>query len=209
MKKITSTLIAIFLIVGISSNAFSQSEEDEDEGTGGNISVEQGDIQVRAYYGFPYVAGALVKAAVASDDSLVNVQARNTNHIGGSVQFMVSEEIGLGVDYTFAKTSLTYDDGFDKYKISLTKHRITALMSYHFAIGEAVDPYFNVGAGYKVNMLKIDDPGYDDSEVVPQAIPVSFRLGIGLNYFFTENIGINAEVGIGGPIAQLGLTFNF
>lgn len=196
MKKKTLVVIATALLLGFNSNAFSQ-------------SVKDGDVQVRAYYGYPYFVGAYVKAALESDSSAAGVDVRNTNHIGASFQIMVSEKIGLGLDYTFAKVSATYMDGVDRYKLSLTKHRITALMSFHFANSQSVDPYFNVGAGYKMNQVKYTEPGYDDSAVLKNAVPLSARLGIGLNYFFSDAIALNAEVGLGGPLVQLGLTFKF
>lgn len=194
MKKTTLILIATALLLGFNSNAFSQ-------------SAKEGDVQVRAYYGYPYFVGAYLKAALENDSSATGIDVSNTNHIGASFQIMVSEKVGLGLDYTFAKVSATYIDGVDRYKASLTKHRITAMMSFHFSNSETIDPYFNVGAGYKLNQVKYTEPGYDDSEVLKNAVPLSARLGIGLNYFFNDVVGLNAEVGLGGPLVQLGLTF--
>lgn len=198
MKKLTITFIAIALLLGINSNAFSQ-------------SIAEGDVQIRAYYGYPYFAGAFIKSALETDSTgaRTDITVKNTNHIGGGAQFLISDKVGLGVDYTFAKVSATYIDGVDKYNLSLTKHRVTAMMSFHFATGESVDPYFNVGAGYKKNILKYNEPGFDDTEAISQPIPVSMRLGIGMNYFFTDAIGINAEIGLGGPLVHFGIVAKF
>lgn len=196
MKKSTLIFIAAALLSGFNLNVFSQ-------------SVKEGDVQVRAYYGYPYFVGAIVKSVLEDDSTAVDINVRNTNHIGASFQIMVSEQVGLGLDYTFARVSATYRDGVDRYKLSLTKHRITALMSFHFSNSETVDPYFNVGAGYKMNQIKYTEPGYDDSAVLKNAVPLSARLGIGLNYFFNDAFALNAEVGLGGPLVQLGLTCKF
>lgn len=193
MKKNITLLLVVITIFSINSKSFSQ-------------SVEEGDIQIKAYYGVPYFAGAFVKSLIDGDSAYTDIKATNTNHIGGGIQFLISEKIGLGVDYTFAQTSVSYIDGVDRYRLSLTKHRITALMSVHFANAPKIDPFFNVGAGYKLNQVKYTEPGYDDSGVVKQVIPVSMRVGIGLNYFFTDFLALNASVGLGGPLAQMGLT---
>ena len=40
-------------------------------------------------------------------------------------------------------------------------------------------------------------------------LPVAFRLGIGLRYYFIENLGVCVEAGIGGPLVQAGLSEKF
>ena len=59
-------------------------------------------------------------------------------------------------------------------------------------------------------MLKSSDPNnsYSTSGAA-FSIPLSVRVGLGMNYFFTENIGMNLEFGLGGPLIQGGLALAF
>ena len=36
-------------------------------------------------------------------------------------------------------------------------------------------------------------------------IPIAFRAGVGVRYFFQNNIGIHAEMGLGGPVGIIGI----
>ena len=55
-----------------------------------------------------------------------------------------------------------------------------------------------------------NDPDFVDDSASLTAIPVAGRIGLGMRYFFTDNIGINLGVGFGqGGILNGGLSFKF
>ena len=118
---------------------------------------------------------------------------------------MVSDAIGLGADYTFARVTgtmdvLDYKNDAGHYKIikgnfkeTITKQRILFRMSIHFGTTSQIDPYVSFGAGYKQSIYKNNFPGdYPFNNVNINLIPVSFRAGIGMRWSFSEHIGINA-----------------
>lgn len=88
----------------------------------------------------------------------------------------------------------------------MRKYRILAKMSYHFATSEHFDPYLTWGAGYKNTKIYSNEPG-EIRDVNVNLVPLAFRAGIGMRYFFTDAFGVNAEVGLGGPIVQGGISF--
>jgi outer membrane protein W len=195
MKKIKNTfVVTLILVSAINSNSFSQ-------------CVKQGDIIVDAYYGFPYLWGTLVKSAYDSAGT-TGTTFHNTNHLGGKFEYMATDKIGVGVEYTYANTWVNFPDNGKIYSAGIKKQRILAKMNIHFATSEKLDPYFTVGAGYKAVNIYSTDPN-DKVNYNFSLLPVAFRTSIGLRFFFTENIGINAEVGIGGPIMQAGLSVKF
>jgi len=189
--------------------------------------VNQGDFIIDAFYGYPYVLGNAIKEAFKPSNNAVNntnvISITNLNHIGAKFEYMVTEDIGLGLEYTFAGVYMNYYNentnangqiirGY--YDASLTKQRILGRVNFHYATTAHFDPYFSIGAGYKKSVLKTNNPF--DNELVDtfnagilNAFPVSFRLGVGLRYFFNDNIGLNIEAGIGGPSVQGGLTVKF
>jgi len=198
-KIVFVTVVAILLV---NATSFAQ----KGKSSSGNC-VAQGTILFDAFYGFPYFNGTLLKAAYASDSITTTSTIHNYNHFAcGKVEYMISDNIGLGLEFTYAKVtiryqssnSLWYDGGIDKY-------RILGKMNYHFATNSNIDPYLTWGAGYKNTKVYDTQPGAGP-DITINLVPVAFRVGIGMRYFFTDLIGVNAEVGMGGPIMQAGLS---
>jgi opacity protein-like surface antigen len=200
MKSSKKMLHAFLALTLISTASFAQ------KGSSGN-SVQQGTILIDATYGFPYVNGTLIKAAYSSDSLGGTGVARNYNHFGGRIEYMVSDKISLGMEGTYALATVDYrGSNLQTYRAGMSKLRILARMSYHFATNEHIDPYITWGVGYKNTKVYSNEPG-DVREVSVNLLPISFRTGIGIRYFFTDGVGINVEAGIGGPAVQAGISF--
>lgn len=188
MKKVIIILVSAMLIFISNFNA-----------TGQNC-VKQGNFIIAGFYGYPYVTGAVVKTIGQNTDKV-----KNLNHVGGKLEYMVSDKIGLGVEVTYASASVMYQDStMQWYKAGINKLRVLPKMNVHFGTTESIDPYFTVGAGYKSTTVYVEGPE-DSGSLNINLIPVSMRIGVGLHYFFTDYVGINAEVGLGGPAIQVGL----
>ena len=84
-------------------------------------------------------------------------------------------------------------------------------MNYHFVATDNLDAYFGVGVGANIRRIgtKTDYPNYDDNAVSGSLIPVSLRVALGTRYYFTENIGLNLELGLGGPFISGGVSVKF
>lgn len=189
----------------------------------GNKCISQGNFIVDAYYGYPYVAGKILKSMSDGDNNGVETsRAVNTNHIGGKFEYLINDHFGIGADYTFARVTnyinnLDYNNESGQYKIAngaykewLTKQRILFRMNIHFGTTNTIDPYVSFGAGYKQSIYKNNFPSdYPINDVNINLIPVSFRAAIGMRWFFTDGIGLNFEGGIGGPVIQGGVSVKF
>ncbi len=203
MKKCKTVLIAIILIALVNSNSYSQQQE---HGFSSGLCVKKYDIIIDGYYGYPYLMGILVKKVLA--DSFGITKALNINHIGARFEYMVWSQIGLGLEYTYALLSIDYQGKNGKYYTAgVSKQRFLGKFNYHFATSEKLDPYLTAGIGYSNTNVFSNEPGVKSTSVT--TIPIALRVGIGLRYFFTETIGINAEVGLGGPLMQAGMSFKF
>ena len=197
LKTIFLTLTAVFIA---NSASFAQ------RGQSSGNCVEQGTVLIDAFYGFPYFNGTLLKAAYASDSVATNSTIRNLNHLGGKVEYMVSDKIAIGLEFTYADVKIHYQGSNSLwYTGGIRKYRILGKMNYHFATTASIDPYLTWGAGYKNTKVYDDQPG-TGPDVVLNLVPVAFRVGIGMRYFFTDMIGVNADVGLGGPMMQAGLS---
>jgi outer membrane protein W len=209
---------------------FNKSYSQKDSIIKSDICVKKGKTIIDVFYGFPYVMGQYVKTVFISNNNSGNTSSiesvRNLNHIGGKFEYMLTNEIGIGLEYTYASVNINYFQEKSivqnnqnvlktyNYKATLYKQRALARVNYHFATSEKFDPYGTLGFGYKTSLLKSNNPD-DQLEIrsfnstVSNLFPISFRLGIGARYFFSENIGISMEAGIGGPTVQGGISVKF
>ena len=87
-----------------------------------------------------------------------------------------------------------------------------ARLNYHFVQTDVVDAYLGFGAGYKhkTNKFETLDENASEYDFGVSLIPVSLRLAIGARFFFTDFIGINMEMGLGGgPLLSGGVSLKF
>ncbi|HIP35753.1 MAG TPA: hypothetical protein EYG85_02750 [Crocinitomix sp.] len=201
-KKITILMSALALSFGYNANA---------------QAVSKGSILIDAYYGFPNFGSALLKQI----DGVENAKITGVGPMGGRFEYMVADKFGIGIDFIYNSVNIsgtidstdnlgnvveTYD-----LKVFSQRYRPQIRMNYHFVSNEELDAYVGVGVGANIRRFgfKTDYPNYDGNSAVGALIPVSMRLALGMRYFFTDNIGANLELGLGGPFVSGGLSFKF
>lgn len=181
-------------------------------------ALEEGNVVLDVYYGFPNLYTTVFKAAYGTSTSGTDLKVGGVGPLGLRAEYLLSDKIGLGVDIAYGKSFVKYSeyDSFDDrtydYDFSTTKIGVMATFNYHFIDNDALDFYGIVGAGYKNRSFKFEstDPNYTNTDVSVTLIPVAFRIGVGLRYFFTDNIGANMAVGFGqGSILNAGISAKF
>lgn len=181
-------------------------------------AVEEGNILFDVYYGFPNLYGTTFKGLYADSGTEQDVKIRSLGPIGLRGEYMMSDKIGLGLDIGFNNTVLTFTefDSFDNkdYEYTFKTQKIGAMVTFNFHFLESndnLDAYFMVGAGYGNRSFTFEstDPNYVDDSV-DGIIPVASRVGVGMRYFFTDNIGLNLSLGLGqGGLVNGGLSVKF
>ncbi len=219
MKKIIIKIMTVVLLVYSNSVVKAQDTNKDDE-----KCVKQGKFIIDAYYGYPYLFGSYIQQIANSNYN--NVQVTNLNHLGGKFEYMLNKTIGLGIDYTYAssiakysETNSVYQNGVytnvtSNYTAKIIKQRMLAKINIHFATSKYLDPYATGGIGYKNSLVSSNNPNdqvnvNDLNNSFLNILPVAFRLGIGLRYYFIENLGVCVEAGIGGPLVQAGISGKF
>ena len=93
-------------------------------------------------------------------------------------------------------------------KISTSKFGVIATMNYHFLDNDKVDAYGVFGIGYGNRSFKYESTDPDFTEAtISGLIPVASKIGVGMRYFFTDNIGANLALGFGqGGVINAGLS---
>lgn len=188
-------------------------------------AVEEGNIIIEGYYGFPNLYSTTFKAAYANSGSQTDVTIKGLGPVGGRVEYLLADKFGLGLDIGFNNTKLTFKDQVSEYDsntgntvlktynydFSTQKMGVMVTMNYHFIDNDALDLYgmFGVGYGNRSFSFKSDDPNYTEGKV-SGLIPIASRLGIGMRYFFTDNLGVNLNLGFGqGGLMNAGISAKF
>lgn len=193
-----------------------------------SAQVEQGKILVDGYVGGPNLATTILKIALRNEDikndlNLTSSSVKGLIPLGIKGEYMVNNWLGLGLDFNHARTSVTVagtDSIGQAYDlaIKLPRNRILATSNFHFGRGNKVDWYGTVGLGVALTTAKLtgdyqtSDPdlaaGIDalKNSVRNTGVGIGYRLGVGMRYFFTPRIGLNLELGTGGPAFKGGLS---
>ena len=202
MKKYFIALFIFFIVSLTNKTAKAQVSHD----FANNNCIKTGAILIDAFYGWPYFNGTLLQSAISNGGGNNNYKVTNKNHLGGKVEYMLSENIGLGGEFTFADASINYQNSSNGRfeKAGIKKIRILGRLNYHFATTHNLDPYFTAGIGFKKTTFY--DTGSSQYDQTFNILPISFKLAVGLRYFFNDTFGITTEIGLGGPLLSAGLS---
>lgn len=185
--------------------------------------VMTGNILFDPYFGIP--TGNILWNNGSGDNYKVN---GGQFAYGGRLEYMIADDLGIGVDVNYVKTGYSYDSlsvtstynaTTGQYDIDSTsglydytaqKTRIMIRINKHFVQTDNVDAYFGAAAGYRLVSRAYSFAGNPLAEQDEALIPVAFRLALGARFYFTQNIGAHVELGaFGGQIIQAGLALKF
>ena len=179
-------------------------------------ALEQGNVIIDAYYGFPNLYSTVFKAAYESSNS-TGFNLGSQGPLGIRAEYLITDKVGFGIDLGMNSSSISYSEAdintniiYD-YKFSTRKIGAIFTFNYHFVENDKLDAYFVVGGGYGNRNFKFTstDPNYIE-ESVESLIPISYKIGVGMRYFFTENIGANLALGLGqGSLVNVGVSAKF
>lgn len=186
-------------------------------------AAEQGNIIIDPYYGFPNFGKSLAETTA---EGLSDVNITGYGPTGLRVEYLLGDQFGIGVDAIFngfgvegtSRDTVGYDVNANPVvetytaRATMNRMRIQARFNYHFDLSSPdLDIYMGLGAGTNIRKYKYEEDGVEnpDQTISGSLIPVSFRFATGMRYYFTDNIGLNAELGLGGPVISAGLSFKF
>lgn len=185
----------------------------------------QGAIVFSAYVGFPNIDKVLVQFIVESAATEQSIEQSNLRisgfgPTGARGEYFVSERLSLGLDIAYTRVAVNFDgvktdqNGNQvvyNYGLSSTKLGFLPYLNFHFVQTGAVDFFMHVGAGYKTRSLKSfsNDPSFIPASETGAVLPVAFRAGLGVRYFFTPFMGAHVNFGLGhSGLINTGLTFS-
>ena len=177
-------------------------------------AIEEGNVIIDAYYGFPNLYSTtyfiIIKAAYESLTGTGSTLG-SQGPLGIRAEYLITHKVGFGIDLGMNSSSLSYRGYIYDYEFTTRKIGAIFTFNYHFVENDKLDAYFVVGGGYGNRNFKFTstDPNYVE-ESVESLIPISYKIGLGMRYFFTENIGANLALGLGqGGLVNVGVSAKF
>lgn len=144
------------------------------------------------------------------------------NHLGTfglRYDHLLNPGFSLGIDFFYLQrrssgTMTEYNTGIQNHaEYVINRFKTQIRLAYHFPVSNPdLDVYLGGGVGINNQTRKLFINGTSASRNEHPAnfhFPVSLRTYAGLRYSFTKHFGMNAELGIGGPLLSAGFHFRF
>ena len=178
-----------------------------------------GDIKLTAYCGLPNTLRWNLAATDGIPDNS-SVRYSGLSPFGLRGMAMVNDKVSIGFDviYGFGKVEYTVTDSLfvngvwtsetTDYSLSKKRLRPQFRINKHWSTGTNLDHYVGFAVGGNRRWTK----EYVNTILVTEntkeaAVPVSMRICYGFSYSLAYNIGLGGEIGLGGPLLQLAVTY--
>jgi hypothetical protein len=181
---------------------------------------KKGNLIIDCHLGIPILATTnLLKYDVPSST------ASNLKFIGLNGEYLITETIGFGLEYTRASFDFNFkSDSQIVYNGNLDKTRVLAKFIYYNQNElKKVSTYYLFGAGCKFLTMTTNEPikreekfwfGDIMMELMGVRHPkthnplsiLTFKAAYGIRYFINNHLGVNVEFGLGGPLIQAGIS---
>ncbi len=184
--------------------------------------IEQGNILIDLDAGGPNLLTGLMKVVAnnANNVDISNLSSSGLIPLGGRVEYLMTDKLGLGLDFNYASSKINFTDIDNvQYSIKVPRFRTLLRGSYHFGKGSNTDWFLTGGIGYVGLRTRISGTSNDpDTQELLEALSQSsrrigfgfaYRLGMGFRWYFVKNLGIGMEAGLGGPALRGGLSLKF
>jgi hypothetical protein len=186
-----------------------------------------GNHVIEGYFGMPNMArfsgGVNLSSGTVNEGEITKFKGLAPSGIRYS--YMLTDNVSFGFDlmYNYSDISRTSTDtlyngitGQWIYEQSNTQEiskrlRFHARLNLHIETGRPEsDSYFGIGIGTNNRWIS----SYKNKELIESlsgskatVIPFSMRICYGYRYFFGYNWGVSGEVGLGGPLLSLGVSY--
>ena len=177
---------------------------------------------IEPYLGFPNL-GRFSLEFFSDSINKENKEFSGLAPSGLRYSYMLNDVISLGVDVIYnsisensstVKTIFMNNEWLTQTNfmtIKLQRLRLHARINFHFPVSSAMsDSYLGLGFGTNSKWKKTIMNGNNIEELSGRKavlFPFSLRVCYGYRYYFNYNWGIQGEVGLGGPLLSVGLSY--
>ncbi|OFX40654.1 MAG: hypothetical protein A2X08_16750 [Bacteroidetes bacterium GWA2_32_17] len=172
--------------------------------------LEKGKIMIDVYYGWPNLLSKALKTFYITGSTYSGYKATSMGPLGGRFEYLLGGKIGLGLEVNYANSGIEWTETPYTYKVSAPRLSIMPRFNYHFINKDNFEMFIAAALGYKswnIN-FETNDPNYSGN-ISYNPSSFGYRFAWGMRLFFTDNIGANFELGVGGALLTGGLTAKF
>ncbi len=185
-----------------------------------NYCVKKGNKIIDAFYGvtFNNYGAGILKNYWPRPNNITNKYC-----IGGALEYLVNDKIGIGAEityrllngtgYDYRSDSSYYNPEIFKMDIKYEKLRTFAKINVHFYKTNKVDFYSNFGLGLVFERIEFNQEPPSINYPIFQKYrndnrtTFGIKTGLGLRVYLSDVFGLHAELSIGGPIARIGFCY--
>lgn len=185
-----------------------------------NYCVKKGNKIIDAFYGvtFNNYGAGILNNYWPRPNNITNKYC-----IGGALEYLVNDKIGIGAEITYRLLngtgddyrydSLYYNPEIFKIDIKYEKLRTFAKINVHFYKTNKVDFYSNFGLGLVFERIEFNQEPPSINYPIFQnyrndnRTTFGIKTGLGLRVYLSDVFGLHAELSIGGPIARIGFCY--
>lgn len=174
--------------------------------------LKKGDVLITGFVSYPNFGRFTAQLALSN----VNVLKSSTGGfapLGVQGEYMLSQNMGISLDLIANQWSAKWTESNAAFENSVASFRFRGLIGLNYHLDDLDNEKLNIyggmalGYNYRKYDITLDEYGLvDDFWQTNIDFPLAFRARAGLRYFLNENVGLNVEIGLGGPIMRLGLT---
>ena len=185
-----------------------------------NYSIKKGNKIIDAFYGVTFNNYG-TSTSINYWPTPHNITNRYC--VGGALEYLVNDKIGIGAEITYRELSgsgddyrydsLHYNPEIFKMDIKYEKLRTFAKINVHFYKTNKVDFYSNFGLGLVFERIEFNQEPPSINYPIFQKYrndnrtTFGIKTGLGLRVYLSDVFGLHAELSIGGPIARIGFCY--
>jgi hypothetical protein len=230
MKRILFTLFVLSSVI-----SFGQEEDAIHTDDYSSNAVHRGNFIIEAYFGGPNFRKAFRKGGSDFNEVVLEEEFGTSEEIsrkvtglegvGGRFEFMVADKFGIGAEVVYNSVKVVTEEvvtteEYDDTQGIWTSQQFTntrtytspkllamAMFNYHFYNNNKLDAFISSSIGWRdiTRTWVSTDPNGINGEI-KGINPLGARFGVGGRYFPIPNVGIHAQLSIGGPLIAGGIT---
>ncbi len=152
---------------------------------------QKGDFVCNLFYGSPSMRTLTIRN---SEKQQGNSRFNTYGPIGIQPEFLVSKNIGVGGEISFANTVFGSEQ-----ELRLTEFRFMPRFSIHLGNSSKFENHFSFAAGYRKAEINFTTGGlFSELFDWQYTYPFSLRVSWGCKYFLTDKLGLSFDIGLGG-----------
>lgn len=182
------------------------------------LAVNEGDLMITGFLSFPNWGRYTAELVLSSSQNITNYSMGGFAPLGLQLEYMLANNFGFTFEGIFNKWEANWEtDNFGEptnNTVSVNRMRFLVGLNYHLddLKNEKLNLYGGFGVGSNDRRISVNiDESYTGEEFWGTFVdfPLATRARMGMRFFLSETIGLNLELGVGGPILRGGVTFKF